>query len=186
MPKRPEKVQKVQKGLTLGERIRSMREKQQMDLAGVSQKTGISLDQLQNIEEGKVAPPVGTLIQISRALAVDSSSLLAEDKKKERRQNYLKRTKAYAYKCVTPEAEDKHLWAYLVTLQPKKEHEMVAYKHEGEEFVYVLEGRVQVTVGEEAHVVKKGGTLHFDSNMAHHLKNLSSTQSKLLVVVYTP
>jgi quercetin dioxygenase-like cupin family protein len=183
MPKRPEKLEK---GLSLGERIRIMREKQQLDLATVAQKTGLSPEQIQNIEEGKVAPPVGTLIQISRALAVDSSALLAEDKKKERRQSYLKRTKAYAYKSLTPGAEDKHLWAYLVTLQPKKEHEMVAYKHEGEEFVYVLEGRVEVTVGQEVHVVKKGGTLHFDSNVAHNLKNLGSTQAKLLVVVYTP
>jgi quercetin dioxygenase-like cupin family protein len=180
MPKRPEKAQ------TLGDRIRTMRENQQVDLNTVALKTGLSLEYLQTIEEGKVAPPVGTLIQISRALSVDSATLLAEDRKKERRQSYLKRTKAYAYKSLTPGAEDKHLWAYMVTLQPEKEHKMVEYKHEGEEFVYVLEGRVEITLGEEAHVVKKGGTLHFNSGVTHNLKNLSSKQSKLLVVVYTP
>jgi quercetin dioxygenase-like cupin family protein len=180
MPKRPEKTQ------SLGERIRAMREQQQVDLGVVAEKTGYSLSYLEEIETGKVSPPVGVLIQISRALAVDSSSLLAEDRKKERRQSYLKRTKAYAYKSLTPDAQDKHLWAYQVTLEPKKEHEMVAYKHEGEEFVYVLEGRVQVQVGSETHEVKKGGSLHFDSSVSHNLKNLSTKQSKLIVVVYTP
>jgi quercetin dioxygenase-like cupin family protein len=180
MPKRPEKAQ------SLGERIRAMRERQQVDLNVVAEKTGYSPTFLEEIETGKVSPPVGVLIQISRALAVDSSSLLAEDRKKERRQSYLKRTKAYAYKSLTPDAQDKHLWAYQVTLEPKKEHEMVAYKHEGEEFVYVLEGKIEVQVGDETHVVKKGGSLHFDSSVSHNLKNLSSKQSKLIVVVFTP
>jgi len=129
---------------------------------------------------------VGVLIQISRELAVDSASLLAEEKKKERRKSYIKRTKAYSYKTLTAGAEDKHLWAYLVTLEPKKQHEMVAYKHEGEEFVYVVEGRVEIQVGKEINVIKKGQSLHFNSGISHNLKNLSTKQSTLLVVVYTP
>jgi len=129
---------------------------------------------------------VGGLIQISRELAVDSASLLAEEKKKERIKSYIKRTKAYSYKALTAGAEDKHLWAYLVTLEPKKQHEMVAYKHEGEEFVYVVEGRVEIQVGKEINVIKKGQSLHFNSGISHNLKNLSSKQSTLLVVVYTP
>jgi quercetin dioxygenase-like cupin family protein len=141
---------------------------------------------LKKIEEGKISPPVGALIQISRALAVDSATLLAEEKRKERIQSYRKRTKAYSYKSLTPGAEDKHLWAYLVTLDPKKEHEMVAYKHEGEEFVYVLEGKVEIKVGDDLNVIKKGGTLHFNSGLPHNLRNLSAKQAQLLVVVYTP
>lgn len=179
MPKRPEKTQ------SLGDRVRLMREQQHMDIKQLADKTGYSQDYLMKIEEGKLSPPVGALINISRALAVDSKTLLSEEKKK-RRQSYIKRTKAYAYRSLTPGAEDKHLWAYLVALEPKKQHEMVAYKHEGEEFMYVLEGRVQVTVGEEAHELKKGQTLHFNSGVNHNLKNLSSKDSKLIVVVYTP
>lgn len=171
---------------SLGEKIRAMRKKLKLDLDQLAEKTGHNPEFLKEIEEGKASPPVGALIQISRALAVDSSTLLAEDKKVERRRSYRKRTKAYSYKNLTPGAEDKHLWAYLVSLDPKKEHEMVAYKHEGEEFVYVLEGRVEIKVGDAVNVVKKGGSLHFNSSVAHNLRNLSNKQSKLLVVVYTP
>ncbi|MGC8604911.1 MAG: cupin domain-containing protein, partial [Desulfomonilaceae bacterium] len=141
---------------------------------------------LKDIENGTIVPPVGTLIQISRALSVDSSSLLSEDRKAERLKGYLKRTKAYSYKCLTPAAQDKHLWAYLVTLDPEKEHEMVAYKHEGEEFIFVIDGHVEIKVGEEVHELKKGKHLHFNSGIAHLLKNLSSKTSKLLVIVFTP
>jgi len=171
---------------SLGDRIRGMREKLQVDLEGFAERTGYTRDYLQQIEEGKIAPPVGALIQISRALAVDSAALLAEGKKKERRRSYRKRTKAYSYKTLNPGAEDKHLWAYLVTLEPKKVHERVQYKHEGEEFVYVLEGRVRLQVGADGKVLKTGSSPPFNSALEHTLTNLSTDESKLLVVVYTP
>ena len=134
-------AKKAAKSQSLGERVREMRIRLKLDLDQLADKTGYTRQYLEEVEDGKIAPPVGTLIQISRALALDSASLLGEKKKVERRRSYLKRTKAYSYKNLTPDAEDKHLWAYLISLDPKKEHEMVAYKHEGEEFVYVLEGR---------------------------------------------
>jgi transcriptional regulator with XRE-family HTH domain len=179
----PKKALKAQ---SLGERIRKMRESQNLSLTELAQRIGFDPDYLQEIEEGKVSPPVGTLIQISRGLAVDSSSLLSEEKKEQRRQSHRKRTKAYSYQSLTPNSEDKHIWAYMVSLDPKKEHEMVAYQHEGEEFVYVLEGRVEIKVGDEVHELKKGASLHFNSGIQHNLKNLSTKHSKLMVIVYTP
>ncbi len=178
-------ARRLEKAQTLGEKIRAMREQQHLDITGLAEKTGYKSEYLTKIEEGKISPPVGALISISRALAIDSKTLLSEEKKK-RRQSYVKRTKAYAYRSLTPDAEDKHLWAYLVALEPKKQHEMVAYKHEGEEFMYVLEGRVEVTIGEKSHELKKGQTIHFNSGVNHNLKNLSSKDSKMIVVVYTP
>ena len=169
-----------------GEIIRTMRKKLAVSLQSLAHKTGYNEQYLEDIEEGKVAPPVGALIQISRALAVDSAALLAEDKKRERRRSYRKRTKAYSYKTLNPGAEDKHLWAYLITLEPKKSHERVAFKHEGEEFVYVLEGRIRLQVADEVMALKQGSSHHFNSALEHTLTNLSSNSSKLLVIVYTP
>jgi transcriptional regulator with XRE-family HTH domain len=180
MPKKPGKTQ------SLGERIRDMRKKLRLDVNQLAEKVGWTPEYLEQIEAGKTSPPVGALIQICRGLSLDSATLLAEERKVQRRRGYIKRTRAYAYKNLTPDARDKHLWAYLVTLDPKKAHEMVAYKHEGEEFVFVLEGRVEIRVGDEIHVIKKGGSLHFNSGIAHDLKNLSAKQAKLIVVVYTP
>ncbi|MCL5125359.1 MAG: cupin domain-containing protein [Deltaproteobacteria bacterium] len=179
-------AKKPARAVNVGEKIRQMREKLKLDYGQLAEKTGYQAEYLEEIEAGTVVPPVGTLIQISRALALDSSSLLSEDRKVERRKSYLKRTKAYSYKCLTPDAQDKHLWAYLVTLDPEKIHEMVAYKHEGEEFMFVIEGHVEVKVGDEVHELKKGKNLHFDSGKPHLLKNLSPKATKLLVVVYTP
>ena len=179
-------AKKTAESKSLGETIRTMRKKVAVSLQSLAHKTGYDEQYLEDIEDGKVAPPVGALIQISRALAVDSAALLAEDKQRERRRSYRKRTKAYSYKTLNPGAADKHLWAYLITLEPKKAHERVMFKHEGEEFVYVLEGRVQLQVADEVMALKQGSSYHFNSALEHALKNLSSNQSRLLVIVYTP
>jgi quercetin dioxygenase-like cupin family protein len=171
---------------SLGERILAMRKKRKLDIEKLAKDTGYSTDFIRSVEEGEIAPPVGALIRIARALAVDSAALLADDSKKERRRSYRKRTKAYSYQTLTPGAEDNHLWAYMITLEPKKAHDNVEFKHEGEEFVYVLEGRVELTVGERVNVLKKGGSLHFNSGVGHRLRNLSTKKSKLIVVVYAP
>jgi quercetin dioxygenase-like cupin family protein len=63
---------------------------------------------------------------------------------------------------------------------------MVEYRHEGEEFLYVLKGDVAVRVGENENLLKKGENLHFDSGITHRLSNLSDEEAKLLVIIYTP
>jgi quercetin dioxygenase-like cupin family protein len=76
--------------------------------------------------------------------------------------------------------------AFLVTIDPKQDHKMVEYKHPGEEFLYVLKGRIEVMVGEGQNLLKKGETLHFNSGVTHKLRNVSEEEAKLLVVIYTP
>ncbi|MEW6350541.1 MAG: cupin domain-containing protein [Thermodesulfobacteriota bacterium] len=171
---------------SVGDRIRKMRKDKNLELSAVAETIGCAPEYLEDIEANKVAPPVGMLIQISRALAVDTAALLAEERRKERHKSYRKRTKSYSYKTLNPGAEDKHLWAYLVTLAPEKDHEMVEFKHEGEEFVHVMEGKAEIQVGDEVNVLKKGQSLHFNSAITHKLRNLSAKETKLLVVVYTP
>jgi len=76
--------------------------------------------------------------------------------------------------------------AFLVTIDPRQDHKMVEYRHEGEEFIYVLKGEVEVIVGENSNHLKKNETLHFNSGITHKLRNLSDEDAKLLVVLYTP
>jgi quercetin dioxygenase-like cupin family protein len=76
--------------------------------------------------------------------------------------------------------------AFLVTIDPKQDHKMVEYKHEGEEFLYVLKGHIEIVVGENQSLLKKGETLHFNSGITHKLRNVSDEEARLLVVIYTP
>ncbi|MEM2983535.1 MAG: cupin domain-containing protein [Candidatus Bathyarchaeia archaeon] len=171
----------------IGAKIKTMRRAKKIALQELANETGYSPDYIKKIEEGKITPPVGVLLQLSKAMAIDSGKLLTDEEKEEKRvKGYLKRTQAYSYQTLTPGAERKHLSAFLVTIEPKKDHRMVEYRHEGEEFIYVLEGKLEVMVGENRNVVPQGKSIHFNSAITHKLNNLSDVEAKLLVVIYTP
>ena len=175
---------------SFGANMKQLRQTRKISFEQLANKTGFSQRYLKEIEEGIAIPPVSAVIQITKALSVDSGSFLSaeeqETSQRRRRESFFKRTQAYSYRTLTPDAEQKHMKAFLVTIDPKQDHKMVEYRHEGEEFLYVLKGHVEVRVGENQNLLKKGETLHFDSGMTHKLRNLGDEEAKLLVVIYTP
>jgi mannose-6-phosphate isomerase-like protein (cupin superfamily) len=183
MPK-PKKPQR----LSIGEKIKNVRIEKAVPLERIANETGLSVDHLKKIESGKAIPPVGAILQIARALEIDSASLLKEPESKmeKRITAHTKRTENYAYTTLTPGAENKHLKAFRVIIEANEEHKGVDYHHEGEEFDYVLSGKVQVTVGDHVNTLAAGDSLHFNSAIPHKLRSVSAERAELLVVIYTP
>jgi len=175
--------------LPVGKKIRKFRLAKKLPLERIANETGYSVDHLKRIEAGKTIPPVGALLQISKALEIDSGEFLKEQGSttlKRRIKAYTKRTDNYAYETLTPGAENKHLKAFRITVEAKQEHKGVGYQHEGEEFVYVLEGKMEITVGEHVNKLKSGDSLHFNSGIRHHMRNVGDNTALLVVVIYQP
>jgi quercetin dioxygenase-like cupin family protein len=172
----------------VGKKIKKARTAKKMSYDTLANETGFSIDFIKKVEAGKVTPHVGSLLQISRALDIDSCDLLkeAEGRMQDRIKAYTKRTSSYAYTTLTPGAENKHLKAFRVKIDAMKDHEGVSYNHEGEEFVYVLDGTIEVVVGEHVNRLGPGDSLHFNSGIQHHLKNTGETDAELIVVIYNP
>ncbi len=175
---------------SFGAKMSQLRLLRKISFEQLANKTGFSQRYLKEIEGGIAIPPVSAVIQIAKALAIDAGSFLSAEEQeasvKRRRESFYKRTQAYSYKTLTPDAETRHMKAFLVTIDPKQDHRMVDYKHEGEEFLYVLKGHIEVMVGDSQNLLKKGQTLHFNSGLVHKLRNVSDEEAKLLVVIYTP
>ena len=183
MPRR-----KAKKRVPVGQKIKRARTRKKFKLDQLANETGFSIDYLKEIESGKSIPPVGALLQISRALEIDSGDLLKEPESRleSRIKAHTKRTENYAYTTLTPGAENKHLKAFLVTVEAQQDHKGVGYNHEGEEFVYVLTGKIEVIVGEHVNILNTGDSLHFNSGIRHKMKNISDKTAELLVVIYSP
>ncbi len=174
--------------MPVGKKIKKARTEKKMSYDTLANETGFSIDFIKKVEAGKTTPPVGTLLQLSRALDIDSGYLLREeeDRMQDRIKAYTKRTDSYAYKTLTPGAENKHLKAFRVKIDAMEDHEGVSYNHEGEEFVYALTGDIEVVVGEHVNTMKPGDSLHFNSGIKHHLRNIGETDAELIVVIYNP
>ncbi len=175
---------------SVGDKISRLRKGKGLSVKSLANETGLRPDFIEDVETGKVLPPVAFLIRISKALSIDAGSLLSEKKEsaasEKRRRSFVKRTQEYSYQVLTPGAENRHLKAFLVSIDPMKEHKMVEYSHEGEEFIYVLEGKIEVLVGENSSILEKEQTIHFNSALVHKLRNLGTQVAKLIVVIYTP
>jgi transcriptional regulator with XRE-family HTH domain len=182
-------MRRIRKHKPLGERLKDIRVEKGMGLDFLANETGFSIEYLTLVEKGSIMPPVATILRISRALEIDSGILLREEREeadKTKEEGFRKRTEDYSYQTLTPEALHKHLKAFRVFIDPISEHKGVAYQHEGEEFIYVLKGSVEVMVGDNRNILNPGESLHFNSSIMHKLKNLSTERAEMLVVLYTP
>jgi quercetin dioxygenase-like cupin family protein len=160
-----------------------------LTLNNLANETGLTTKYITQVEKGEVIPPVSVILQLSRALEIDSGVLLREEKErrgKKSTEDYQKRTEDYTYQTLTPEAQHKHLKAFKVFIDPKSDHKGVSYQHLGEEFIYVFKGKIEVMVGENKNTLDPDGCLHFNSSIVHKLRNISDEKAELLVVLYTP
>jgi len=174
---------------SLGEKMKNAREKRGWSISDLAHDTGYPGNVLKSVEENKIVPPVALVLQLSRALKFNMEDLESADGKKavaHRTKSHQKRVASYAYSTLTEAGAKNHLRAYLVTIDAGTEHKGVEYKHEGEEFIYVLKGGLVISVGENSTVLAKGDSIHFNSGLHHKLSNPNQETTKLLVTIYTP
>ena len=173
-----------------GQKLRRLRESKGWTRETLSQAVGQSPEFITQVENDEVSPSVSFLLRLAGTLKVDPGTFLRKEEKTlirdMRTQALTKRTQNYSYRTLTEAAETNHLHGFLVTIESRQTHKPVAYKHEGEEFIFVLEGDIELTVGSKIQNLKSGESVHFNSDTPHKLKNLSHGATRCLVVLYTP
>ncbi len=174
---------------SFGSMIRTLREEKGFSIETLSRESGYPVEVLKDVEEGKIAPPVSLVLQLGRTFKIDIEPLQTREEKEASQKHikaHKKRVASYAYRLLNQPGEEKHLRAYRVSVDPGTEHKGVDYHHEGEEFMYVLEGGVTVQVGQNITPLKRGGSIHFNSSLHHKLSNPTGQKAELLVVIYVP
>ncbi len=169
--------------------VRQLREARNWSQADLAHATGQTPEFIAHVEEDKLSPPVSFILGMAQAMKIDPGTFLRKEERavlRDRRaQAYYQRTQAYSYVTLTPEAANSHLRAFMITIEAQRDHKPVAYKHEGEEFIYVLEGDLGLTLDAKEHTLKPGESIHFNSDVPHKLKSLSTQPTRCLVVLYT-
>ena len=75
---------------------------------------------------------------------------------------------------------------FIVDIEATNDTEYILSSHEGEEFIYVMEGVIEVSHGKKNHIIKAGDTIYYDSIVPHHVHGYNGQAAKILAVVYTP
>jgi len=182
--------------VNVGERMKAVREKQHLSLQDISQRTDLSVSLLEGIENGSVAPPLGTVIKLAKALNLKMGYFISgeEDRpytivrKGDRKvvSRYDSKKGAYygyGYESLAPHKTDRHMEPFLVTLHPAETEEERS-THDGQEFIYVLEGTMEVRLGEDIHVLEPGDAIYYDSTVPHLVKCHGRERTLILAVLY--
>jgi quercetin dioxygenase-like cupin family protein/DNA-binding XRE family transcriptional regulator len=181
---------------TLGERIRTAREMRGLGLDDISSRTGIDAATLNHIESNKILPPLGQLIKLGKALdmkmgyfispGVDKPVTVVRKGKGQAVARYGKKKSqqyGYTYESLAPEKANRMMEPFIITLMPTDTNEFST--HDGQEFIYVLEGAMEVQVGDRTELLHPGDAVYYDSSQPHLVKPATRAKTTILAVLYT-
>lgn len=178
----------------IGVRIKTIREEKGISLQDLSKLTGFDVEALSDIESNRFQPQLGTIIKLSKAL--DSafgrivsgvgSKLYSVTRRNERKTisrstSYRDHKPVYLYKSLAPEVKGRHMEALMVQLEENPDADMSV--HEGEEFIYVLDGVVSLKIGGDVFELEAGDSVYYLSTTPH-LIAAKSGKATILAVIY--
>ena len=182
--------------VNVGERVKKVREGRNLSLQDISQRTGLDVSFLEQIESGSLAPPLGIVIKLAKALNLKMGYFISgeedraytivrkSDRKVVSRYDSKKgEYYGYGYESLAPHKKNRHMEPFLVSLDPAETEEERS-THDGQEFIYVLEGAMEVRLDEEIHILRPGDAIYYDSTVPHLVKCHGDKRTKILAVLY--
>ncbi len=187
---------KKETAATLGERIKLARETRGLTLKDISNRTGISLFALKRVESSEFTPPLGQLIKLGKALdmkmgyfispGVDKPMVVVRSDERRPVSRYGEKQSAqygYYYESLASQKGNRVMEPFIVTLVPSKKEELSS--HDGQEFLFVLSGKMKVRVGDQEEVLEAGDAVYYDSNKPHYVGTVGKKKTTILAVLYT-
>lgn len=174
----------------VGELIKEARTKNNMTLKDVAQETGLSIGYLSQLERGLTSIAHDTLKKVAKALDVEMTYFMEQPKIKEKvvlrsyeREILRIEGNSIIEYAMTNMADRGEMLPKLVEILPQKDiEESLTYPHEGEEFVYVLEGILTLQVEHELSDLYPGDSAHYKSTRPHNWSNQTNKVVKFITI----
>jgi len=92
----------------------------------------------------------------------------------------------YSYESLGFDKKDRHMEPFIVTLEPATVKAAKTSVHEGEEFIFVLEGEMEVILGNHTDILYPGDSIYYDSTIPHKVQCHQDKVTRILAVIYAP
>ncbi|MBU5406238.1 cupin domain-containing protein [Paraeggerthella hongkongensis] len=185
----------------LGNKITTLREAHHLSVQDLADRCSCDVEIVEGLEAGKLPPSLAPLIKITRALGVRLGTLMDDDENLgpayiDREQMIeVERVKSLqtasdagdlSYFSLAAGRPSRHMDPFVITVTPSGEtdHELVG--HEGEEWLFGMEGCIEIEYGKEVYVLHPGESIYYDSIVPHQVRAHDGQNAKFLAVVYTP
>jgi transcriptional regulator with XRE-family HTH domain len=184
--------------IIVGKKIQSLREQKNITREELADRSGLSLEQVTAVEEDVNVPSLAPLIKIARVLGVRLGTFLDDNEdlgpvvtRKDEETGSIGFSnnaprKNMDYYSLAKSKAGRHIEPFIINIQPCAEKDFILSSHEGEEFIYVVGGQIEINYGKEIYLLNEGDSIFYDSIVEHHVHADCREGAKILAVVYTP
>jgi transcriptional regulator with XRE-family HTH domain len=178
----------------ISENIKRFRRNRRISLDQLARLSGLTKGYLSKIENSKKAPPFSTMIKIAKALNVDVNFFISANADipeevrmclvhpGERKEIITRETlNGYHYEALAYRKLGKNMEPYIVVLP----FDEAVFSHDGEEFIYILEGTSEFVYDDKRQIVKKGDSIYIDSALPHGGRSIGKKRAKALIISYS-
>ncbi|MCL2655619.1 MAG: cupin domain-containing protein [Coriobacteriia bacterium] len=192
-------TESTQSGTHIGHKITALREAHDLSIEELAQRVGYNADDLKSIEDSPTASGLAPLIKITSALGVRLGTLLDDDNgigpvltragaaESAGARRSLETGTSDApldFFSLAQGKVSRHMDPFIINIAPGTAEDISS--HEGEEFIYVLEGAVEIVYGKDTFTLKPGDSIYYDSIVPHQVRDGQDATSTILACVYTP
>ncbi len=184
----------------VGEKIRSLRENKSITTKELAERAGLTVEQVECIENHVDLPSLAPLIKIARVLGVRLGTFLDDNdetgpvvcRKEEATDtisfsnNTTQSRRHMKYHSLSRSKADRHMEPFIIDVSPTEESNFILSSHEGEEFIMVLKGIMEISYGNKTYLLEEGDSIYYDSIVPHHVHAYEGQAAQILVVVYMP
>lgn len=185
----------------VGVKLIALRESLGLSAQELADRCGCDVVVIEGLEAGELAPSLAPLIKITRSLGVRLGTLMDDDTElgpvltRSQEADSAVRLKSLQtssdagrldFFSLAPGKGSRHMEPFLITVNPIDASEHNLSSHEGEEFIYVLEGSLEIEYGKELYALESGDSIYYDSIVPHQVRAASGSSAQILAVVYAP
>lgn len=179
----------------LGTRVKKYRENLELTQEQLAANSSMQVEEIIDIENGTTYPPIGRLVKISNALGqrlgtfmddqyVPDPVITRSSMKIEEISSVTKKSIGHCHYFPLGKGKtDRHMEPLFIHMD--KDEERTIGSHEGEEFIYVMEGRVYLKYGREEYILEKGDSVYYNTIVKHYVGALEDA-ADVIAVMYTP
>ncbi|MBP7056092.1 MAG: helix-turn-helix transcriptional regulator [Candidatus Omnitrophica bacterium] len=181
--------------MPIGDVIHKFRKDKKMTLAELTERSGVALATLSRMENNRMTGTLESHISICKALDITLADLykdLPASKKtvevlpKKAHTDVFVHDKRSTSEMLASKVMDKKMMPILIKIQSGGTTQTEETKTGVEKFLYVLNGKIEATVGAEKYHLTKGDTLYFEGSLPHNLKNTDQGEAQIVAVISPP
>ncbi len=186
---------------SIGNKIKQLRTDAGLSISDLASQAAVTVSQLEKIEDQSISPSVAVLIRIARILGTRLGTLLDGIESQEPAIcSEANQTPSIHFNgpqtgqdenldffSLAQNKSDRNMEPFIVNVSYTQPSERQTSHHEGEEFLYVLDGAIELTYGSKSYTLEQGCSMYYDSIVPHNISSLNEdSTAKMLAVTYTP